>query len=242
MTQHVSNLPTHTNGLTIGACVSVAAMMSHNGTPVPHAHTIAAERDTKRDVTITMQPHMKPLAIGWAAQDVSPQQPHLGFDWWLGAVTCTTYNPIKRLVTINMLTPTPTFNNYATLVKDNEYTNNNDDTTVVTSNCNNTSKPTCNTAPTATQTAQAAPTQWAISHHGATGDFHVKGAPAINIKPASNPITIILPVGFMVKSTHMQLWHSMVTTQHNQSPYPPRPHSFVTYLNSKKNAAGLSLI
>ena len=42
----------------------------------------------------------------------------------------------------------------------------------------------------------------AISDSGATGHFLIKGAPAVNIKIATNPITITLPNGKVIQSTH----------------------------------------
>jgi hypothetical protein len=42
----------------------------------------------------------------------------------------------------------------------------------------------------------------ALSDSGATGHFLVKNAPATNICPASKPITITLPNGKTIKSTH----------------------------------------
>ena len=42
----------------------------------------------------------------------------------------------------------------------------------------------------------------AISDSGATGHFLVENAPATNICPASKPITITLPNGKTIKSTH----------------------------------------
>ena len=43
---------------------------------------------------------------------------------------------------------------------------------------------------------------WAISDSGATGHFVVEGAPVINKQPATNPITITLPAGSTIRSTH----------------------------------------
>mgnify|MGYP007004165810 FL=1 len=43
---------------------------------------------------------------------------------------------------------------------------------------------------------------WAISDSGATGHFVVEGAPVINKQPATNPITITLPSGSTIQSTH----------------------------------------
>ena len=44
--------------------------------------------------------------------------------------------------------------------------------------------------------------KWAISDSGATGHFLIAGAPAVNIRPAAKPITITLPNGKSIKSTH----------------------------------------
>ena len=43
---------------------------------------------------------------------------------------------------------------------------------------------------------------WAISDSGATGHFVVEGAPVVNKKTATNPITITLPSGSTIRSTH----------------------------------------
>ena len=43
---------------------------------------------------------------------------------------------------------------------------------------------------------------WVISDSGATGHFVVEGAPVINKQPATNPITITLPSGSTIRSTH----------------------------------------
>ena len=42
----------------------------------------------------------------------------------------------------------------------------------------------------------------AISDSGATAHFLVEGAPAVNITPAKNPLSILLPNGKRIKSTH----------------------------------------
>ena len=44
--------------------------------------------------------------------------------------------------------------------------------------------------------------KWALSDSGATGHFLIKGSPAVNIKPATKPITITLPNGKSIQSTH----------------------------------------
>jgi hypothetical protein len=44
--------------------------------------------------------------------------------------------------------------------------------------------------------------KWAIADAGATGHFMMMGAPVINTKPTNNPITIKLPHGKDILSTH----------------------------------------
>ena len=43
---------------------------------------------------------------------------------------------------------------------------------------------------------------WALSHSGATSHFLMNGAAAVNIKPTNHPITITLPNGKTIRSTH----------------------------------------
>ena len=45
--------------------------------------------------------------------------------------------------------------------------------------------------------------KFTISDPGATAHFLVKGAPIINIREAENPITIKLPDGSLIYSTHI---------------------------------------
>ena len=44
--------------------------------------------------------------------------------------------------------------------------------------------------------------KWAIADAGATGHFMMMGAPVVNMKPATKPITIKLPDGKDIQSTH----------------------------------------
>ena len=44
--------------------------------------------------------------------------------------------------------------------------------------------------------------EMAISGSGATAHFLVEGAPAVNVIPAKNPLSILLPNGKRIKSTH----------------------------------------
>ena len=101
---------------------------------------------------------------------------------------------------------TPTVTNYYSCLDDD----NDDDKTIITSNCTSTEsndtdhaishlgneETMCNLS-----TIQI-PKHLAIADAGATSHFLVKGAPVSNIKPTTTPLRINLPDGGQLKSTH----------------------------------------
>ena len=128
---------------------------------------------------------------------VYPINPHEGRRWRLGKDTGI-YNFNYSKVSIDvypMSTPTitttslPSKNQFSMLAnKDN-----NDDNTVVISN---------RAQKTANVDNGSLAIKYAISDFGAIGHFLVEGAPVTNLQVADNPISMTIPNGKIMTSTH----------------------------------------
>ena len=89
---------------------------------------------------------------------------------------------------------------YSTIINSRKFAFNDnaaDDVTVKSSNRKN-----INTALTAPENTINIPKDMAIAYAGATGDFLQPGPTAINIQPTDNLISIIIPDGKRITSTH----------------------------------------